>query len=318
MTASPAPLVLLLDAVHEALPKGLAAMGFALREAYDGGVDDIPEWEKAEGLVIRSRFPLDAAALEKAPHLRWIARVGAGLENIDQATAEKRGITVFHAPEGNRDAVGEHALGMLLSLLHHLPRADREVRQGRWRRAENRGTELRHQTVGIIGYGHMGSALAEKLQGLGCRLLLYDKYKSHYAPPYAEEVRLARLQAEADIISLHTPQTPETEGLIDAAFWRALRKPVIFINTARGRSVVTEDLVEALQTGQVKGACLDVHAYEKSSFEGLASGEVPPALRYLWESEQVMLSPHIAGWTHQSHRRMAEVLLFKIKQHYRL
>lgn len=316
MTDAPAPLTLLLDSVHEALPEGLAAMGFVVREAYEGGADDIPDWGRVEGLVIRSRLPLDATALVKAPRLRWIARVGAGLENIDLAEAERQGIAVFNAPEGNRDAVGEHALGMLLSLLHHLPRADREVRTGLWRRAENRGTELRHQTVGIIGFGHMGSALAEKLQGFGCRLLAYDKYKSHYAPAYVEEVALETLQDEVDIISLHTPQTPETEGMIDEAFWQKLRKPVIFINTARGRSVVTEHLVEALETGRVKGACLDVHAYERKSFEGLAPGEVPAALRYLWESDKVMLSPHIAGWTHQSHRRMAEVLLFKIKQFY--
>lgn len=318
-TPSAGPPVLVLDTVHPRLLEGLRELGYQVIEEYQREASALESWSEAEGLIIRSRFKLSAELLKRATKLRFIGRVGAGLENIDLGTAQKNNIAVFNAPEGNRDAVGEQALGMLLSLQNHLHRSDQEVRQGHWRRAENRGTELRYQTVGLIGFGHMGSAFAEKLMGLGCHILAYDKYKSHYAPPYVEEVPdLGSLQQRADVISLHTPQTDETQGMLDRAFFQGLVRSPIIINTARGSSLVTEHLVEALERGQVRGACLDVLEYEASSFEESPTAEdregqgLPAALRYLLQSEAVLLSPHIAGWTHQSHRRMAEVLLFKI------
>lgn len=317
--SSARPLVLILDTVHPHLLEGLRELGYQVIEEYQQEASALEYWPEVEGLIIRSRFKLSAELLDRASKLRFIGRVGAGLENIHLGTAQKNDIAVFNAPEGNRDAVGEQALGMLLTLQNHLHRADREVRQGRWRRAENRGTELRHQTVGLIGFGSMGSAFAEKLQGLGCRILAYDKYKTHYAPAYVEEVPdLGSLQQQADVISLHTPQTEETRGLLNRGFFQGLARSPIIINTARGASLVTEHLVEALERGQVRGACLDVLEYEARSFEESPTaapetgGSLPAPLRYLLQSEAVLLSPHIAGWTHQSHRRMAEVLLFKI------
>ncbi len=305
--------VYLLDTVHPRLPAGLNALGMMCHEAWEDAPGELwPRIADAYGLVIRSRMSLNAERLAALPSLRFIARVGAGLENIDLAAARARGIAVFNAPEGNRDAVGEHALGMLLALLHHLPRADREVREGIWRRAENRGTELGSLTVGIMGFGNTGGAFAEKLSGFGCRILAYDKYKSQYAPAGVEEVDMETLQAEAQVFSLHLPQSPETLGLVDADFLARFAHPIYLINTARGKALKTEALVDALRSGRVLGAALDVLEYEKSSFTGLFTREMPEPMRYLLQSERVMLSPHIAGWTHQSHQRMAEVLLEKI------
>ena len=304
--------VYILDTVHPSLLSGLRQMGFSLTEEYQNSAEEIP-WSKMEGLVIRSRFPLDATLLEKATNLKFIARVGAGLENIDRDYCRAKDIALIAAPEGNRNAVAEHALGMLLSLLNRLRIADKEVRNGTWLREENRGLELINRTVGVIGYGQMGSAFAQKLKALGCRVLSYDKYKKNYAPEGIEEVSLASLQAEADILSIHVPQTLETIKMVDTSFLAAFKKPIHLLNTARGKIIESEALVAALESGAVLGVGLDVLEFEKSSFETIFQEERPAALDYLLKSDKVILTPHIAGWSFESNERMAMVILEKIK-----
>lgn len=306
--------ILLADTVHPELPEGLRRSGFVLHEEYQRSPEAMDALlERCTGLILRSRFPVDKALLQMMPQLRFIGRVGAGLENIDLAAAEARGIQVLKAPEGNRDAVGEHALGMLLMLLHHLRRADAEVHAGIWKREENRGTELNSLTVGIMGFGFMGSAFAEKLSGMGCRILAYDKYKTGYAPAGVEETSLAKLRQHCDVLSLHLPLSAETRGLVNRKFLKSFAKPIFLINTARGPIVQSRDLADALDENVVRGACLDTLEYEKSSFEGLFDGAMPEPMQRLLKNERVVFSPHIAGWTQESHRRMAEVILKKIE-----
>jgi D-3-phosphoglycerate dehydrogenase len=270
------------------------------------------------GIVIRSRFKIDKAFIDAATNLQFIARVGAGLESIDCHYAESKGIHLIAAPEGNRNAVGEQALGMLLSLFNNLNKADREIRTGHWIREGNRGHELDGKAVGIIGYGNMGKSFAKKLRGFDVEVLCYD-IKPAVGDANAKQVSLEELQQKADVLSLHTPWTPETDKMVNAAFIDAFAKPFWLINTARGNSVVTQDLAAALQTGKVLGAGLDVLEYEKSSFEHLfTDGNVPPAFQYLLNAHNVLLTPHIAGWTHESHLSLAQVIADKIKAVYHL
>jgi D-3-phosphoglycerate dehydrogenase len=312
--------VLLLDTVHHALPGGLRDMGFEVLEAYTATGDALQQLlAVADGIIIRSRFPVNENILQAAPKLKFIGRVGAGMENIEVAAAEARGVQLFNAPEGNRNAVGEHALGMLLMLFNNLRRADAQVRAGKWLREANRGIELEGKTVGIIGYGYMGSAFAGKLRGFDVEVLAYDKYKTGFGNDQVQEVSLETLQVKADVLSIHLPQTDETRFMVNQAFIAAFAKPFYLINTARGKIVETDALVKALEQKKVLGACLDVLEYEKSSFEhmfgkvGEQAPDLPEAFRYLLEAENVLLSPHIAGWTVESNRKMAEVLLNKIE-----
>jgi D-3-phosphoglycerate dehydrogenase len=258
-------------------------------------------------------MPVNSKILHKAQNLKFIARVGAGLENIDLEVSKKLGISVLAAPEGNRHAVGEQAIGMLLALFNRLLIADAEVRNGLWLREENRGVELKGKTVGIIGYGHMGTSFARKLRGFDCSILAYDKYREGFGNEWVEEVSLATLQAKADIISIHLPQNEETLFFIDETFIKACQKPIYLINTARGKLLKCSALVKALEEGKVLGAALDVLEYEKSSFEKLFDGNTPKDLRFLIQSDKVVLSPHIAGWSMESRTQMAEVLIHKIK-----
>jgi len=239
------------------------------------------------------------------------------MENIDVPYADSKGIACLCVPEGNRDAVGEHALGMLLMLLNNLKKADAEVREGIWLRAENRGYEIKDKTVGIIGFGHMGSTFAKKLSGLECRILAYDKYKTHFGNEYVKECDLQELFEESDILSIHLPLTEETTNLVDREFIGRFKKDLYFINTSRGKNVNTEDLVAALRSGKIKGACLDVLEYEKVSFEGITATDprsyrAPAPLQYLIGSDKVILSPHIAGWTHESNYKMSKMIAEKM------
>lgn len=267
-----------------------------------------------DGIAIRSRFKIDKDFLEHCNRLKFIARAGAGMENIEVHVAEAKGITCINAPEGNRDAVGEHAIGMLLMLFNHLKRADAEVRQGIWKREENRGTELQGKTIGIIGFGNMGSAFAEKLRGFGVQILAYDKYiridQSVY--PFVIQIALEKIFAETDILSLHVPLTAETNYLVNDHFLKQFKKPIYVINTSRGKVVDTNALVNQIKGGRVIGACLDVLEYESISFEQLAHANMPEAFQYLVQSEKVILSPHIGGWTHESNEKIARVLAEKI------
>jgi D-3-phosphoglycerate dehydrogenase len=238
--------------------------------------------------------------------------VGAGMENIDVAYAEKNGIACVNSPEGNRDAVAEHALGMLLALFNNLIKANTEVRNGKWLREENRGLELCGKTVGIIGYGNMGAAFAQRLQGFGVKVLAYDKYKTNFGNDFVKESSLQEIFEQADILSLHTPLTDETNYLINNAFIKQFKKNIYIINTARGKCLNTADLVANLESGKVLGACLDVLEYEAVSFEGIDAKEMPQPMQYLMKSDKVILTPHIAGWTKESNIKLAEFLAQKI------
>lgn len=309
--------VLHLDSNHPLMLEQLAQMGYTNIEDYTSSKEKIEETiGEYEGIIIRSRFKIDATFLEKATQLKFIGRVGAGLENIDCDFAQSRGIVLHAAPEGNQTAVGEHALGMLLALLNKLNLVDKEVREGIWIREGNRGLEIEGKTVGIIGYGHMGNAFAKRLQGFDCEVIFYD-IKDNLENQYAKQVSLAVLQERADIISLHIPQTPETLNLIDQVFIDQVKKPFWLLNTARGKAVHTADLVTALESGKVRGAALDVLEYEKSSFENMFADEtLPQPLQYLIQSEKVLLSPHIAGWTIESKEKLAQTIIDKIRKQF--
>ncbi|MCL9809622.1 2-hydroxyacid dehydrogenase [Flavobacterium luminosum] len=308
--------ILHIDSNHPLLWEQLQEAGFQNFEDFTSSKAAIEaKISEYHGIVIRSRFKIDRTFLDQATNLQFIARVGAGLESIDCEYAQSKGIQLIAAPEGNRNAVGEHALGMLLSLFNNLNRADKEIRAGHWKREHNRGHELDGKTVGIIGYGNMGKSFAKKLRGFDTEVLCFDILEN-VGDENVRQVTLQELQQKADVLSLHTPWTPLTDGMINAEFINAFSKPFWFINTARGKSVVTADLVEALQSGKILGAGLDVLEYEKLSFETLFEGERPPAFEYLLNAENVLLTPHIAGWTFESKERLAQVIVDKIKKLY--
>lgn len=304
--------ILLIDNNHPYLKEGLEQLGYTCDEDFTSSKSDIEKKiHLYQGIVIRSRFNIDKTFINTAADLKFIGRVGAGLENIDIAYAEEKGIKLIAAPEGNRNAVGEHALGMLLSLLNHLNRADKEVRNGIWLRAENRGIELEGKTVGIIGYGNMGKSFAKKLKGFDVKVICYD-ILPNVGDANATQVTQDTFFKEIDVLSLHTPLTNLTKNMVDSAFINKFKKSFYLINTARGNSVVTKDLVKSLENSKILGACLDVLEYEKTSFESLFNSELPEAMQYLIASDKVILSPHIAGWTHQSNFKLAKTIVDKV------
>jgi len=310
--------ILHLDNNHPLLLERLAEAGFNNEEDYTSSKEEIEkDIKKYDGIVIRSRFKIDKQFIDAAKNLKFIARVGAGLESIDVDYAKSKNIHLIAAPEGNRNAVGEHALGMLLSLFNKLNKANTEVRNGQWNREANRGTELDGKTVGLIGYGNMGKAFAKKLQGFDCTVLCYD-IKDDVGDKHATQVSLKTLQEMADVLSLHTPWTPLTDKMINTDFISSFSKPFWFINTARGKSVVTADLVSALENRTILGAGLDVLEYEKLSFESLFSEkEMPKPLHQLLQMENVLISPHIAGWTVESRIKLAETIVEKILEEFK-
>ena len=304
--------ILHLDTNHPLMLQQLRQAGFENVEDYSSPKEEIEQRiDQFDGLILRSRFPIDRNFLEKASRLKFIGRVGAGLENIDQDAAQELGIELIKAPEGNANAVGEHNLGMLLMLLNRLQITDREVRNGLWLREENRGIELDSLTVGLIGYGHMGKAFAKKLKGFECRVICHDIVPD-VGDEHAEQVSLELLKKEADVISLHVPLTDQTQGMINSQFLNSLSKPIWLLNTARGRCVVTADLIRALDSGQVLGAGLDVLEYEKKSFESLFENGIPDAFQALLDHPNVVLSPHVAGWTRESKVKLAQTIVDKI------
>ena len=304
--------ILHIDSNHPLLKSQLEAAGFQNEDDFSSSKQEIEsKIANYEGVVIRSRFDIDAAFLEKAINLKFIARVGAGLESIDCEYASAKGIALIAAPEGNRNAVAEHALGMILSLFNNLNRANAEVKSGKWSRESNRGHELDGKTVGIIGYGNMGKAFAKKLRGFDVTVLCYD-ILPNVGDANAKQVSLSELQEKADVLSLHLPWTSETNKMVDENFINAFAKPFWLINTARGRTVVTADLAKALSTKKILGAGLDVLEYEKLSFEQLFTDEIPAPFQYLIDAENVILSPHIAGWTFESHEKLAQTIVDKI------
>ena len=306
--------VLFIDSTHPFLREGLEEIGFCC--------DYFPDFQRGgfkkiigeyEGVIVRSKIKMDREMLLAACKLEFIGRVGAGMENIDVAFAEKQGIRCLNAPEGNRSAVGEHAVGMLLMLFNNLKKGDAEVRRGLWLREENRGLEIEGKTVGIIGYGNMGSAFAEKLSGFGARVLAFDKYKSGFSTRFVTEVSLEEIFEQTDILSLHVPLTNETRYMVNNDFLNKFSKKIWLINTSRGMVVKTDDMVVALKSGNVKGACLDVLEYEGFSFENLNADKLPKAFSELIQMQNVILSPHVAGWTHESNLKLAATIVEKVK-----
>lgn len=261
------------------------------------------------GLIIRSKTTMDRPLLEKASQLRFIGRAGAGLDKIDVDYLEGRNIPLYNAPEGNRDAVAEHAIGMLLALFNHIPRADRQVREKIWNREQNRGEELSGKTVGIFGYGHMGQTFAKKLRGFDVKVLAYDKYKSGFGSEFVEESSFERVQEESDILSVHVPLTSETRNFFTLDVINAFKKPFYLINTARGEVISFETLNEALESGKLKGALLDV--LEKEKLDKLEPSQ-EKAFQRLAQKTNVLFSPHVAGWTFQSYEKINKVLVGKL------
>ena len=305
--------ILHIDSNHPLLWEQLEQAGFQNEADFTSSKQEVEaKIENYHGIVIRSRFKIDKTFLDKATNMQFIARVGAGLESIDCDYATAKGIHLIAAPEGNANAVGEHAIGMLLSLFNNLNKANNEVKSGQWKREANRGHELEGKTIGIIGYGNMGKSFAKKLRGFDVTVLCLD-ILPNMSDANATQVSLSELQERADVLSLHTPWTPETDKMINSDFINKFKKPFWFINTARGNSVVTADLVEALKSGKILGAGLDVLEYEKLSFETLFEGEKPAAFEYLLQAENVLLTPHIAGWTFESHQKLAQTIVDKIK-----
>ena len=302
--------ILLLDKNHALITEQLSAKGFVLEEDFISTYEEIlQKIDLYDGIIIRSRIPLDRNFLEHAKNLKFIARVGAGMENIDVEFAKSTGIKLISSPEGNRDSVAEHVVGMLLILMNRLLIASLEVKNGIWEREGNRGDELKGKTFGIIGYGNMGKAVAQRLSGFGVNVIFYDILPD-LSDKFGTQVPLHTLKEEADILSLHIPITPETHYLVDAEFISDMKKDFYFVNTARGNNVQTSALVDGLKSGKIKGAALDVLEYEKASFENL--NLINADLEFLLNSEKALITPHIAGWTVQSKEKLAQVIVDKI------
>lgn len=307
--------VAFLDSVHPHLREQLELRDVICDDLIDLDPDEINKRIVAyDGIVIRSRFAVDRAFLDKAKNLKFVARSGAGMENIDVNYARAKGIKLFNSPEGNRTAVAEHSIGMLLSLMNHLNRVDAEVRNGIWLREENRGHELKGKVVAIIGYGHMGSAFAKRLEGFDVKVIAYDKFKKGYSSSLVKESYWKEIYKRADVVSLHVPLADDTINLIDKERLKQFDKPIYLINTARGQNVNTAHLLDAIDNGNVLGACLDVLEFEGSSFEKVNDDE--KTYQRLINEEKVLLSPHVAGWTDESYFKLANFLFKKIEAHF--
>ena len=304
--------ILIIDEVHNALIDTLSKNHKLNYQPKINATQVISIISEYDGVIIRSKMKITSEVIDAAKNLKFIARVGAGLENIDVSYAESKNIRVINSPEGNRDAVGEHALGMLLNLFNKINIANTEVKSGIWDREANRGEEIGGKTIGIIGYGNTGSAFAKKLSGFDVEILAYDKYKSNFSNSFVKEVKLNHLFEKADILSFHVPLTNETKQMFSSDFINNFKKEISLINTSRGEVVSTKDLVNALKSKKIKGACLDVLEYEKLSFEDIFKNNNSPEFNYLVNSENVILTPHIAGWTHQSYYKISKIIADKI------
>ena len=304
--------VLITDAVHELLISGLEEAGYECHYQPDIDPKHVPEiMEAYVGIVINSKITVDRLFLEHAPNLKFIARLGSGLEIIDLEATKEKAVLVHRTPDGNCDAVSEHALGMLLAFANNLCTANADVRNKMWRREELRGWELMGKTIGIVGFGFTGTAFAKRLSGFDVKVLAYDKYRKDFAKemPHVNESSMEIIFEEADILSVHLPLTEETKGLVNDEFLEKFKKPIVLINTARGEIVLTKSLLNALDSGKLIGACLDVFENEKPK---TYTGEQEILFAKLFERPNVLLSPHIAGWTHESKRRLSQLLLQRI------
>ncbi len=306
--------VLFIDSVHPILEERLTEAGYSCIHDYSSTYEQLLNLiGEFHGIVIRSRIKLDAQFLKNTHSLKWIARSGSGMENIDVAFAESKGIRCINSPEGNAYAVGEHVVGMILMLLNKLNTANEEVKRGVWRREENRGIEISGKVFSIIGYGVMGSTLAKKLSGFGCKILAHDKYKSGYSNEWVKEASLEEIFEKSDFVSLHLPLNEETTHYADDVFFSSFKKPIYYINASRGKNTSTESLEKAISNGNVLGACIDVLEFEKASLEGLESSEIPVSLKALFDSNKVVFTPHVAGWTVESYFKLSNILADKIE-----
>lgn len=309
--------VFFIDKVHPVLQERLGRSGFDCIDATHFTMDDLLAHKyEVQGIVIRARFFLSADFLSNFPNLSFIARSGSGLENIDAAYCKAHNIQLFNSPEGNRNAVAEHALGMLLSLMNKLCKANEQIKRGIWKREENRGEELDGKTIGIIGYGNNGAAFAKKLRGFDVKVLAYDKFKHGFGDAFVQESTLEAIFNSADIVSLHIPQNKETVAFVNEAFINSFKKPVYLLNLSRGKIVHTESLIKALESNKIKAAGLDVLEYESKDFESIFANQLPAAFQYLLTSDRVLLSPHVGGWTKESYFKLSDILADKIISFY--
>ena len=307
--------VVFIDTVHPILAERLSKLGYSCEDATKFNKLEVKETIKdAFGIVIRAKYKLNEDFLKSSMHLGFIARSGSGLENIDLDYCNQNNIAVFNSPEGNRNAVAEHGLGMLLSLFNRLNKGDQEVRNGIWNREDNRGIELDGKTIGIIGFGNNGSAFAKKLEGFDCKVLAYDKYKQNFSNRNVIEAKMEEIFAQSEVLSFHVPLTEETDQLFDTHFINKFQHPFFLLNLSRGKIVNTKALVEGLKTGRVRGACLDVLEYEPSDFSSIFERELPDELDFLFQQQNVLFSPHVAGWTTDSYYKLSDVLATKIEQ----
>ncbi len=308
--------VLIVDKTNKVLTEVLTKNGFTCEEFSGKTLEDLESViANYTGAIIRSKFTFNKDLLDKANNLEFIGRVGAGMESIDVEYAERKGIRCYNSPQGNMDAVGEHAVGMLLVLMNNLFIANHQVKGGIWNREENRGSEINGKTVGIIGYGNMGSTFAKKISGFEANVISYDKYKTNYSDSYTTETSLEDLMDKSDIISLHVPLTAETKYMINSKFINKVRKPFILINTARGPVVNTADLINGIDNNKVIGAGLDVLEFEETSFEKVSMYD-NKIFKELVKKQNIILSPHIAGWTHESKIKLAKILADKIVENH--
>ena len=300
--------ILIVDDIHPVFIEQAGALGYTCNYQPDiTPAEALSIISEYTGLLIRSKFQVDKTTLDTATNLRFICRAGAGMDNIDEDYAIKKGIHLLNAPEGNSDAVGEHAIGMLLALMNNFNRADAEIRTGEWKREANRGFELKGKTVGIIGYGHMGRSFARKLSGFEVSVIAYDKYRTGFSDHYAREVSMEEIVKHSDVLSLHIPLTSETNGMVDDEYLFHFKKPIFLLNTARGKVVKTQAVLNAIKQGKILGAGLDVLEVEKFP----ALGE-QPWFSDLKQNGKVLLTPHVAGWTFDSYRKLSEVLAQKL------
>ena len=309
--------VFFIDKVHPVLQERLVRNGFDCIDATHFSMDDLLQRKKeVQGIVIRARFFLSTEFLSNFPNLLFIARSGSGLENIDAAYCKAHQIQLFNSPEGNRNAVAEHALGMLLALMNKLCKANEQINRGIWKREENRGEELDGKTVGIIGYGNNGAAFAKKLRGFDVKVLAYDKFKQGFGDAFVQESTLEAIFNTADVLSLHIPQNKETVAFVNEAFINSFKKPFYLLNLSRGKIVHTDSLIKALESNKIKAAGLDVLEYESKDFESIFANQLPAAFQYLLDSDRVLLSPHVGGWTKESYFKLSDVLADKIISFY--